>query len=495
MLPEMDPQGLAALTVVSLPPAHARRRAPNEHGVDLFAIRDAYLGDPATADAAMLDMDEPIGRLTPERLAAKLAALNFQDRILQQGHFEQPDPLDGRLLRSGHSIPTAASTFYRFVGREVFFVVCSSFANGFARVLLWLPQRRLAIALSSGFAQPARARATLAPFVQLISDNLQAYTDYLQAAPSGEIALLLRTPPFPHHVWNELPGLERMLQAGLLTRVRRIYVGAQPVAELAQLYPELASRIEVVKARRAPRLIFRHRELLVRPGSLVISEAVVERLQQLAERQASEQVRALRQSLRDSGLPVLGLTLRTHNRRWRGEQAGLIALLNTLAAEGLRFRVLLLGFSLPAELPQYSNYEQQIAQERERCANIIAQCPQLQVDALVGEPLLDCIALAPMLDFYVANHGTIQHKIGWFARCGGLIHANRYTLDRQIGFFATLGARQAGIAPQFLQPDTVRDVESTSTAGDGRGRSNLQDYDFDWRELLEPVRAALQSTR
>lgn len=525
--PELDPDAPARLRVMTLwpmVPEQARQLA--ELGMDR---RRLALGYPRARTRAARPPPVHEAQDNPAVAAAIAAselyqtaqrALHFQDRILIDGKFVQPCPWTGRPVATTKCLPVANCVFYRFESqarsREPFFVIAGLYSRGFARFALWLPQQDLIIRLQGGVSD-ASLRGLVGAYVRTASAAGADYLGYLADTAPARTAVMLCTPPFPHHLWNELPGLERLLQSVDLARhPGNIYVLAQPLGPVAEIYPELAPRLRPCTL---PELLLRqfaNNELLVRPGSLLLPEAVLARVRSVAAHRVSASTQALLAEFGQTPLPTLGITLRVHNRRWRSQEGGIVALIRALQRRKLRFRVVLFGFSLPLEPMQPRRLAPLIEAEQQLCASIAAKCPGIAVTSLVGESIFDCIALAPTLDFYIANHGTIQHKVGWFTEAPGLVHANRVTLLRRQAFFTTLVAREGGRPPRYLSADVVTDVADadadavappplapddadTDDADDANpvvppaGRGNLQDYDFDWRELLPATLAALRA--
>jgi len=500
--PELKPRQLTQLRFVDLSTERALREAQTlPIKLDLARIRTLYLchgekTSPTEVDSSDVDdeglTDADANGVLP---AWQLATLDFQDEIVRKGYFEQPDPISGEPCRSIHSIPIAGYVFYRFTGQELFFVVTGKFASGLIPVLLWLPQRALVLAIATGFDRE-RAEKVLSQFIGIATRLLDAYLPYIRSPKSKGLALLLRTPPFAHHMWNELPGVQRLLSRGLQDKVHRVFACAQPVAPIGEIFPELADRVSTFRTQRSIRAILNGHYLAVRPGSLDIPASVIERLRTVALTRVTAGTRSLIDRCDQYPKPTLGLTMRVNGRRWLSETEGLIHLIARLVHEVPDFRVIVFGFSIPFDDEGYSaevlsRLPGILDGERQAFEQMRAACPTVEMHALIGEPLLDTLALADRMDFYIANHGTIQHKVGWFARCSGLVHANRHTISHRQGFFATQSACQAAIAPQYIPADAVQD---RALEGPAKGlRHNMHDYDFDWRLLLDPTAQALRA--
>lgn len=426
-----------------------------------------------------------------ESITERLAALNFQDEILRRGFFEQPNPIGGDSARCVHSVPVGNCIYYPFRGPRPFVLIAGRYSRGFGRIALWLPNEGIVIALSPGFT-PQRIVPLIQEFQAVVAKVGDLYRAYARRADCTGVAILVDTPLFPHHLWNELTGVQRLVDSGLLVRAKYIYVCDEPLGPAEELYPEFKGRIKRCRRSEALRDVFSLGLLLVRPGSVLIPPTVIQRVATVAQRRASPAAQALSERLTQRSKPVLGITLRLINRRWASQRNGIVGLIKALQRRELPFEVILFGYSLAHGHQADAPLKGVLAEERTLCREIARRCPDVTFTPLVGESIFDCILLARHLDFYVANHGTIQHKIGWFSSCPGIVHANRKTIEQGLAFFATLIANLDGMPPTYIPAESVRDVSVGPTEAGVQGRDNLHDYDFDWRELLPPAARALR---
>lgn len=490
-LPELDAGRLARTEVLNL---YSKDSEPvarlGQLGIDVGRLIRAYpppRGLRILMKAALDQGSKSDIRRAPA--VAKLAALEFQDETLRAGCLQQTCPVSGVTARSIHAISAGGWIFYRFQTEVPFLLAAGGYSSGFARILLWLPAMDLVIGLNPSFHR-ARALSLLEGFQKVTREVKPQYQRYVENPVGAGVALLLNAPPFPHHLWNELPGLHRLLNAGLLDRVERVYVCEEPLGPVGEIFPEIGAKIVRCSTKQALRQILSRHETAVRPGSILIPAELIERVARVARHRKSPFAVAALEQIDRTRLPVLGISIRTVNRRWRSQREGIVQLLRELHRRGLRFQVVLFGFSIPHQAGAESVPEPVIRDETGVCEYIVERCPEIPIVTLLGRPIFDCTVLAERLCFYIAHHGTIQHKIGWFANCSGIVHANRQTIEGQRAFFATLFAREGGVRPSYIPLDAVRDVEEASGAR-GAGRGNLQDYDFDWRVLMEGTAAAL----
>lgn len=427
----------------------------------------------------------------------KVGAPAYQINALMDGCVTMPCLRTGNLLQSRHGVPYRGSVGYRFTsGDETYILLAGGYSRGFSLVALWLVKDKLVIPLpaSSGNVEK-KALTALAGFSGVIYKSAGDYIRYIGSSDRNSPAVYVHTPLFPHHIWNELPGLEVVAGAKDHLSASPLVVVAEPVAPIKKLFPEIAARVVQVRERKALNYLGSNSMFPVRIGSRMIPKSLVDRISRYSVSNMSQSTRDVVKRLVDSAAPVLCVTIRVHNRRWISEEAGLLGLLTALRNRGLKFSIVVLGFSVQhgESLESLEAARSIVKIETERAGRITKGHPEEFVHHVIGAPLIDSFAIAQHCDYYVANHGTIQHRLGWFSNAAGLVHSNRVTIESGKGSFATAAARECGPPVKYIDASAVHDLWGKSVAT-GR-RRNLCDYDFDWRIMLDDVEKGLSSNR
>jgi hypothetical protein len=103
---------------------------------------------------------------------------NFQFSMIEDGYIYAVCPSTGEILASNRSlVPREGdSIFYRFVGREVFYLVTGRPETGFAKLCLYFPRTELIVVLSK---LPLDREQTFNKFKSNIVNNWQKNESYL----------------------------------------------------------------------------------------------------------------------------------------------------------------------------------------------------------------------------------------------------------------------------------------------------------------------------
>jgi hypothetical protein len=106
-----------------------------------------------------------------------------------------------------------------------------------------------------------------------------------------------------------------------------------------------------------------------------------------------------------------------------------------LLAEG-RFAIVLDGFSRPNDYAVNADYDKRVVERSISRELAFAQAFAMAIEQRLGAgaldavhpaigcDLLDSLYLAGRCGGYFANHGTLQHKIGYFTKVPGMVHGN-----------------------------------------------------------------------
>ena len=431
----------------------------------------------------------------PGTLSAEMSrwdeSFDFQDRILREGVFKLDDPETGANWTCTRSICLGLVIFYKFGNSKRehdFYLIVGVWTTGMAQQAIWWPETNIYLP----FSQAARRRREkwINSFHAMLQEEAKFATPYLETLNCNATVATTDCNQFAHYIWNILSGIQRVVENKLHDGIR-VYTCASPLGPLDRIFPELKGQVVEFRSRRAlSREVMRKQELAVALGSVFISNGLISRLRELANRLKSETASRLKDEILRDGVPVLGISLRTNNRRWRSLNSGISSLINSLAAGGINFTVVFFGFSVP-ETEAVSGFSNQIQDELDAASEISSNCPGVKFRNLIGESIWDCFSISGTLKYYIAHMGTIQHKIGWFSECSGIIHGNRHSLESGQSSFQSLHARRDGPPSQFIDYSVVSDwIPDGPIAGAG-DRENLHDYDFHWSALVEPVKLGL----
>lgn len=430
------------------------------------AARLAELGLPAPGAGQSFDPRLPV----------------FQQAALAAGAISAPCPFCGKPAASRESYPVFINAFdqpvfYRFACCAEFFIIAAKSPQ--AKLALWLPACGLVLSFAEYRRYPhnhdyygaAQFAEWLKLFHRLSADHAALVADYSDAKKSTRrTALALGFVfNFGHHVSDELSALPFVpaLAAGRAPvavigpfdffdagGVFAAELGPAPVRVLAQgaaTPPELF------------RLALEQNLFVTRLSHTApLQEAVARRLVDAAgERCTPEFLRRARQSAQSR--PLAWVTLRSHNRAWRGQAHGLAQVLNALRREHPGLGVVFDG--LEAERPLLNE------------ALALLE-PGLPAYDGLGTSLFEALAWACQADFFIApfGNGTGFTSI---ANIPGVVHtheewakAEPFCINRRENCALALPVSGRTI------PAPGEDIYSA-------------DYELDWREVLHAARLVL----
>ncbi|MDT7837653.1 hypothetical protein [Aquabacterium sp. OR-4] len=525
------PAGLAAPLLDMALLRQAFEAEGDYHVVDLDALQPH---DAAALAAAGIDLAVLRGQRSDRRLKAAGAGsgllppqifdAGYQRDALQAGALAFDSPCSGRPLRSAHSLLAAsgASVFYRFTeGERVFYLAVGRESLGYQPVYWYFPAQQLVALLGS------RDWAWLGRWEldQLRAFMLQHRADvarYLQpaAAPHARVALVDHH-HFAHHLWNSLSGVQALLgrasggadgadganEAGGPIRANnpaapafeRLAATAEPLGPIEEIFPELApGAVLHLSAADLPLRAVREGWFIVRAGGLVVNDDLVSRLRRVALAHCSDTARQQLAGLRAASGPRVWFTIRTGTRTWASQAQGIAELASALHQQQPGMALVIDGLAVPwlrRPTDKFSWLDGMRAAELQLVAEIRARLPAgLPVTVLAGASIFDGVALSEAADVYVATHGTLQNKLGWLANCPGVVHGSSLVLrgiSGPIGQYCAFWSRAGGVAPRYLQPDQVHDIEQVTGANTRRWAQTLNHYEVDGPALRQAVAEVL----
>lgn len=359
----------------------------------------------------------------------------FQDRAIDAGRLEVPDPLTGEPCFAIDSFVAYGRCAYLFPGREPFYLLTTG--AGMKATALYLPGRRLLLDLGASLPQMLREELlanTLGIQIGRLARHAPACAAALaasrqtQAAPRQIVLCLGSAENFAHHHWNYLPAVERQVLAGRAGRISQVLsFGSEFFGPFTGLYPEFEGRhVHQPRDGVVSPHPFSLTHLMVAGGGYFIPASLRERLRSALRRLPPTRAALQPEALPADAGPVLWFGLRTASRVWEAQVEGLAELIRRIHAEFPQAVFLLDGFSYPAGQDFISERWDSARQALEVLAGQIRQhsgeaAPR--VFSLVGNSLRESVLLASRVDAYVSPLGTTQHKVGWFSPGGGVVYA------------------------------------------------------------------------
>lgn len=469
---------------------------------DLAALAEAGL-DPAVigtqrSDRRLKEAGADSGLLPPQIFDG-----HYQRATLDAGALAFTSPFSGQALSSVHSLLAAsgASVFYRFVeADQVFYLAVGRESLGYQPVYWYFPRRQLVVLLGSrdwawlGRWELDQLRAFMLMHRREVVRYLGSGTK-----PHARVALVDHH-HFAHHLWNSLSGVQALLpRAGERLPFDLLAATAEPLGPVEEIFPELLpDAVAHLAADALPLRALEQRWFLVRAGGLVVDDDLVARLRRVARAHASAGARQQLADLLARPGPRVWVTIRTGTRTWASQAQGLATLVCELHQRYPEMALVIDGLAVPwlrRASDKFPWLEAMRAAELQLVDAIRARLPAgLPVTVLAGASIFDGVMLSEAADLYIATHGTLQNKLGWLANCPGVVHGSRLVLggiSGPIQQYCAFWSRADGVAPHYLRPEQVRDIEHVTGAATRRWAQTLNHYEVDAQALLAAAADAL----
>ncbi len=252
---------------------------------------------------------------------------------------------------------------------------------------------------------------------------------------SRSVALITGDSNFAHHAWNELSTLMELAKLGLDQSVE-LYVCHEPLGPINDiLKSKFKVSAKISKGQVHP--LNGQDKLLVAVGGHRISAENRQRVLDFAGSQLGKNARKYQQAAKAAS-NTLWISVRTRNRTMSNQ----VAVLSHVASKFLDCSpntcIVLDGHTLPhdhaADTPVLAELNNGVVHDDKQTIKSITAMireshPDAEIYSTCGLSIPEALVLAQEVDLYVCHHGTVQHKVGWFANLPGIVHCNRRVLE------------------------------------------------------------------
>ena len=391
----------------------------------------------------------------------------FQHGVVRDGNFLVPSLFGegGDLCRQSYALQNVV--FYRFPdGALEYFWVTAQLDRCYGLGALYFPGCRLVLSL-----YPFGITQGLMDAFERVRAGIGRPAPTGHGVPTGPVVVSGYF-HIIHHLWNELPAVERAVVAGLAPKlsINALY---QPLGPLEELFPELKGRVQPATD---AELMARHGQvqMFTALGAWTIPAVTQARVVAVAGRHTNVDTLAEQQRFRARHFPVFWVSVKPPQRTCEDQSKVLAALIEQLGARWPSAGFLLDGVSFPWDFDTNGNYPgwfgDMLGEAADKTAAImddvvVRLSPAVwdRVRTVSRVSVMTEITWARTADFYVCHGGSMQNKVGWLHRIPGVVHSNT-------SFMA--GARfmippvENDTTPTFFLPDDliVDDDRSNYTA-------------------------------
>ncbi|GGJ44835.1 hypothetical protein [Neoroseomonas lacus] len=431
----------------------------NPHAAEMQIRR---VSQTQVADAELADLGLPFLAALIRQVQARQAERDdsivrwYQRDLIIKGHFELPSPITQEPMRPlGSVVLGHLSVFYQCFAPEEIWIGGTMLGAGFPLDSIYLPERRLVICWGHPvWSMTAQNALTL----ERIVAAFQAGTAKGLSSPAS-IVVLTGDSNFAHHMWNQLGALDAIANAGVATLdIIAIY---EPLGRVQEIFPEQKCWSVTRKWAHETEGLNRVGVLFVPLGGSLVTASMQERLAQYIKRTVNARFLA-----RPPNRTRFWISIRTRNRTATNQVELISGLCQAIAGQYPGCEIVLDGHSLPDDMHRLRAAGESVPMEaidsdREILNAVKAATASRHVKCSiidgVGLNILESIAIASTCAFYVCHHGTVQHKIGWFAPVPGVVHCNAETLRTHPAGWVADNAEGA-VLPSYIPLELVEDV-------------------------------------
>ena len=410
----------------------------------------------------------PVSESEPRSIQSKRHLeldFSFQTAIARGEPMQAYCPISGELLGARHGFCLyhlgLAYTFYRFEGVEVFYLLVGGATS--TKRAVYLPRINAIVAIQdpdlrwySDGEIVDRFNVNLVHFHQDVSNYLSNPT---------HLAAVLGNNNMGHFFWNDLAGLQKLDDAGLLGAVTEVVELNRQFVDVRKVFPELDDLPSVYLDDDAA--AFRHcvqRGLLpVRFTDARISDALAERVGHTVSREVDHAAVADV----DEDRPLIWINLRAHSKVWVDQAEGYANILNALCDEYGSVAALLDGWIDCRDIAE---------DIRGRVREEVRLYDGLSLS------IFESLAWARRVDSYICTIGSGLVLLTWLSGRPGVAHAERAHLQQMEWW--------GDVRPTVAPPLTPTLEEITDVGG-----GLYCDYQIDWRVLLRLLREALAASQ
>ena len=427
------------------------------------ALRHAVYGDEAAGILDTLKDDDHYRRI----ITTHSRHLTYFDTLLATNRALAWCPLSGRAVQADESaLIDTYHIAYGFSGEERFYLIVGRWHG--RKCALYLPDQKLIVLLNAP-DKSAAMTGLMIKSMEWLAHHKELHPEASQSRTlsegNGFVLAMSTTANLGHQIWQDLSGLEMMIDQGLTGKINRIIVCNNAKFDIEGLFPELPTGIvrNVGDPRNMRDAAYREHGTIMHPVGYQISQSLRERIWRVARAEVGPARTAeIDEAAQDRRL--IWINLRSHNKSWKNQIDGHVAVLEALHKEFGNIGVVYDGWTDTSEVRDAID------------AKLSQDIPRFNT---VGCPLSESILWANVVSAYISVIGSGLVINSWLSSTPGVAHSDHAHLLQAT---AWPSVAPDAIPPIFLTKDQIES-----------GTNIYSNYDFDWRHLLEPLSEILRS--
>jgi tetratricopeptide (TPR) repeat protein len=429
------------------------------------------------------DVDLASHQSLPNNSIKANRSLIFQDFTIATDYIYIPCPITGKILRSNQSFFINGQLgIYRFVGEQIFYLIV--YGPAFIKSFLFFPDRELIITPTNSL-DPVKI---INIWKILTVANWHNVCDYICSVRPKKLVLLHGwMDSIAHYLWNELSGIQRLVDNSLIAKVDKILIGqCEYYAPIEQIFPEIPAekivRVPQAEIKDIYKTLLDNKYFALKVANNYIQQELANRIYRISLEHCHasflEQIKTSKQNF-----PLIWITIRTGRRLWLEQVEGTVKLLKEIALSYPNLGIVIDGVSL-----SYRNELLLGGREEEMLKNdlIVAQQildlledTHINVYNSVGCRMYESIVWANNIDFYIVPFGGGMAKITYLANKPGIVHSNHTVLNSFKNNWYNASQRENGIEPTYIPAHFITEVEETDCAPLNKS------YHCDWQVIYD----------
>lgn len=407
----------------------------------------------------------------------------FQQSIVETGYVYAICPFSGRILRSNQSfichhphpeinLGSHSIFIYRFVGVEVFYLVCAVAPVG-DKSFIYLPSRELVIT----FVPRHTCHASEERIINILKSKMvscwQLVKSYISHDQKKDVVTVIGyMNNIAHFIWNELSGIQYLHESGNLQKIEKFLIGYFEYLNLGATYPEIDGEkiINLPEPETLFETILVNKSVAVWPTDAIVKEDLANRIYQGAVKQCSPKLLQEIEKAKNHS-PLIWMGIRCHYRVWLSQVEGIASIINSLLADFPNLGIVFDGWGKPERDDKRADEE--IVKVKEILAQIRTLIPsQVEIYNLNESSNYEKSVWAKAVDFYIAPEGAGLTFPIWVNNKPGIIYGVDATRWNAVTTTWSSSVRENALAPVILPVDYVDDKNS-----------GFANYDVNWRKI------------
>ena len=408
--------------------------------------------------------------------------LYLQQSIVETGYVYTVCPFSGKVLRSNQSL-WWGNTFYRFVGKEVFYFLVGDWFN--TRLSIYIPRLDLIIKLSFPLSH-IDLIFTINVFKGYMVSHWSSVKNYISSEKPKKVAGIVGLMNnLSHYVWNDITGIYHLYANDIISKVDVFLVGSFEYLKLDDIFPEVESE-KIIRTQDMWeglwKLIANNNYIAIKLNDFYIKEDLARKIYASSmKRCSSEFLLEVQES--QKYYPLLWVGIRTQ-RAWLSQIEGLGNTIKSLYADFPNLGVIFDGWS---RLEKMEIGAETVIDEENTVMEKIKQLipPSIKTYSAIGYTNYEKVVWTDVIDLGITSVGAGLTVVSWISNKPCVVYGNTgFCNSWYIEATHSSRTRENGITPVFVPTKYIVDCDNSAHI--------RRHYDFDWTILYNLTYNTLQ---